>query len=549
MNGYRRLLAIHWRSNRRVILAWALGLAAAFAATAWSIDSLYSTPEELAAYAAATEAGSAMEMINGTPYGVTNIGGVIAYEFGFVSAIAFPLMGIHLVVSMTRAEEQSGRMELLRAARIGRLATSGSAMTLVSGGLALVAASMAGTLALLGIGWPGVVLYPVSSALLGGCFAALALLGAQVVATPRAVTAIGLGALVFGFLARGVGDVRDNLVVWLSPIGWAEQSRPFADARWWPTLVSIGFVALAVTAALWAADRRDLGQGLFASRPGRTGAAPRLLGPYGFAARQHRAATVSWCVISALVGASFGSLADALRTMMADSETFREAFGGGGTDLDGYLAYVVTLLALIGLGFGLQSVGRIAEEERDGRLEMVMGAGTARNRWLAAHCLAVAGGMTAVALSGGLALGISDALAVGEPAAVPRFAAATLAYLPAMCAVPALALAAYCISPRLLGTGWLVFVVIAVVATLADALQMPDWMRDLSPLTWVGRVPGEPVHMWAVLITSVLALGFAVLAATGLGHRDIPGGSVHPLRYALRRAGFGGGRREVSSVV
>ncbi len=116
------MLAISWRSNRQQIIVWVLGMVAVFAATAASIDGLYRTPGALRTYAEAATAGSSLYAINGRPFGLDNIGGPIVYEFGFVAAIAIPLMGLVLTTRMTRLEEQTGRMELLRAGIVGRTA-------------------------------------------------------------------------------------------------------------------------------------------------------------------------------------------------------------------------------------------------------------------------------------------------------------------------------------------------------------------------------------------------------------------------------------------
>ena len=53
------------------------------------------------------------------------------------------------------------------------------------------------------------------------------------------------------FLLRAVGDSTTGArwLSWLSPIGWAQQLRPFAGERWWvlvlPALTARGAGALA----------------------------------------------------------------------------------------------------------------------------------------------------------------------------------------------------------------------------------------------------------------------------------------------------------------
>ncbi|MFE3542263.1 ABC transporter permease [Nocardia sp. NPDC059177] len=523
MRGYLAMVSISWHGSRRQLIAWTLGLAVAFAATAWSLHSLYGTPAEIATYAAATESADTLYVINGKPYGLGNIGGVIVYEFGFVSAIAFPLMGIHLMVRMTRAEEQSGRMELLRAGTIGRTAALAAAFTLTAAALVLIALSMTATLLLLGLGWPGVVLYPLAVVGLGAWFAAVAAVAAQVVAAARTVTASCLALLVVVFLLRGIGDVGDSALVWLSPIGWAEQTRPFAvDARWWPGLLTVGTAALAGAAAARLAQHRDLGAGLFAARRGSAAATAVLLRPVGFAMRRHRGSVVVFTVIGALVGVAFGAVAGTVGDLLRDNATLREVFGTVEANEKAYLAYAVVLLALICAGFAVQGVGRMAEEESADRLEPLLAGSISRTRWLTAQLTVLFAGTVVIALVSGFALGLSDAFAVGDPAATWRYPLATAAYLPAVGVLLCAALALYGLRPAALGLSWTAFIVVTVIATLADTLRLPGWVRQVSPLEWVGRTPAEPVSWWGLAIAACLAAGLALAGFRGLARRDIP---------------------------
>lgn len=522
------------RGSRRQMLCWVLGLAVVFAGTVWSLDSLYSTQAELASYRAATESGAALFAINGRPYGLDDLGGVIAYEFGFMSALALPLMGIHLVTRMTRREEESGRAELLRAGSVGRVAGLAAAVALTVSALILVSVSMVVALLATGLEVSGALLYSVALMSLGCCFAGIAALAAQIVASARNILGICLAVLIAAFLFRGIGDVRGNGLVWLSPIGWAEQARPFGAARWWPVLLALGFAAVLFGAACWVAGRRDHGAGVLAARRGPASASPILLRPWGFAFRRHRGGIVAWSVIGALVATSFGALADAIRTVMADNAALQDVFGGGSANPDAYLSFVAVLLALIVAGFAVQGVGRIAEDEPGDRLEPVLAGSVSRARWLAAEVLTVGCGTAVVATVSGFALGVSDALAVGDSSAVMRLTLATLSYLPSVLVLLGLAVALYGIRPAALSASWAAFVAVAVIATLADTLRLPEWLRHLSPLEWVGRTPSDAVSPLALIASATLAAALITLGLNGFTTRDIPMRSGPGLLRTLR---------------
>ncbi|MEO7125864.1 MAG: hypothetical protein ABI382_02295 [Nakamurella sp.] len=516
------MLAISWRSSRRQLIAWTLGIVAVFTATAASVNSLFGTPAELKTYAAATTASSSLYAINGRPFGLDNIGGPIAYEFGFIGAIAIPLMGIILMTRMTRLEEESGRMELLRAGVIGRTSALKSALLLISAAFLVMASGMAMALAALGVSWPGMVLYPLAFGLLGIVFAAIGALCAQLVASSRAVSALGLAALVVVFAIRGIGDVRDNALVWISPLGWAEQTRGFGSARWWPLLLLVTAAIAASFVALRLAERRDLGEGMFARRRGRSTASRGLLNSFGFAARRHRNSITGWSVIAALVGAGFGSVGDGFNTLTKDNKALQGILGGGDAAANAFVSFVVILIALLCMGFVVSGVGKASDEERGNRLEPVLAGALSRPRWLAGHAVTLVGGVVLVALSGGLGLGISNAITTGDSSQVWRLTMATLAYLPAVALLLGIAAVLYGLKPGLLWLAWIPFVFVVVVAVLGDTLQLPDWVKDISPMSWVGRVPLEPVSGTALVGALVTALALAALALRSFQARDIP---------------------------
>ncbi len=516
------MLSISWSSTRSVIIGWVIGLTAVFAATAVSINNLYGTRAQLQIYADATSTGSALYAINGRPFGLDTIGGPIVYEFGFVAAIAIPLMAIILMTRMTRREEQTGRMELLRAGTVGRTAALKSAMVLTTTAFLVMAAGMAGVLAALGLSWPGVLLYPLSLALLGITFTAAGALCAQLVASAHAATALGLGILIVSFLLRGVGDVRENALVWLTPLGWAEQTRAFGHARWWPLLLLISAAMAALVAALRLADRRDLGEGMLARRRGRPQASRTLLHSFGFSARRHRTSITGWCFVAALVGAGFGSVGDAYDTVTKDNPTLQNVVGGGSTSANAFVTLIVILIVLICIGFVISGVNSVSEEERSDRLEPLLAGALSRPEWLAGHAVALIVGVIAVATAGGLALGASNAITTGKPAQIWRLTAATFAYLPAVALVLGLSAALYGLRPKLLWISWLALVFISVVAILGDILQLPHWVQDISPMSWVGRVPLETASTLALVGSLIAALALAILALRAFEKRDIP---------------------------
>ena len=486
-----------------------------------SIDSLYGTPEKLADYAHAVGSGGATVAINGQPYGVDTLGGVVAYEFGFMSSVAFPLMGILLVARWTRGEEQSGRLEMVRAGAVSRSAPLAAAAILATSAFLATVLGFTISLTAFDINVWDALSYSTSMGVLGLWFAAVTGLVAQVVERTRAVLGVALIVLVLAFVLRGIGDVRDNALTWLSPLGWAEETRAFADTRWWPLAIPLLFVLVIGVAAFTVVQRRDLGSGMLAARPGPTRASAMTMNSIGLAVRMHRNIVTAWAGIAVLVGAAFGSLTDPIEDLASDNSAIQDVFGGD--EADAFLAFCVLLIALIAAGFALQTVGRMSEEERGGRLEPLLAGSLGRVRWLLGHLFAIGVGAILVALVGGVALGVGVAGSTGDSGEIVRLAGSALAYGPSVLTLGMLAVALYALRPALRSIGWVVYALVVVVAMLGDTLQLDQWVRNLSPIEWVGRVPDESVAWWAVVAAGLMTLALSAFALAAIRRRDVPG--------------------------
>ncbi len=516
------MVSISWRTGWRTALTWVVALAALMVATTTSISGLYDTQAKIDSYASAVGSGDALMLLNGRIYGLDSLGGVIANEFGFVASFALPLMGISLIARNTRRDEESGRLELLLAGRIGRSAPLVSAVLVTSAALVLTSLALAAGLLAVGIPLTGAVVYAISLGLLGFVFAGIAALTAQVVEHARGVYAISLGALVVAYLLRGIGDTLDTWLSWLSPLGWAEQTRAFGDARWWPLLVPLVIGVLLVSGALRAAGSRDLGSALLHRSGSAAAASAFLRSPLGFAVSLHRSTVIGWAAGAVVTSGMFGLLAQNVIDAMAGNPALQQALGGAG-GVDGFLAMAVMLVGLICGGYVVQAVGTLRAEEAAGRLEPILAGSASRTRWFAVHLATILGGLLVVALPGGVVLSASVAWSTGD-AHAGALAAAVTAYLPAVLVLGGVAALLFGAAPRWFALAWLAFAFTALAAYLGDPLQLPTWLRDVAPTEHVGYPPQDTAG--AMAFVALLAVA-AVLVAAGLAafrRRDLPAG-------------------------
>ncbi len=523
MTGLGPLLRIRWRTLRRSALVWVLALVGTMAATAVSVAELYDTPAKVQTYADAIGT-DALVAVNGRVEGLDTLGGIVQDEFGFLAAFLMPLLGVALVAAATRREEESGRLEQLLAGRVDRRAPVLAALIVVVVTVVVTMVGFAVSLVAAGVPTEGSVLYSLALGTLALVFAALAALLAQVVLHARTVYAGALAVLAVSYVFRGVGDVRGWWVVWLSPLGWAERTAPFGEPRWWVLLVPLVVALLLAGAALVLAARRDLGSALWRGGAGPDRASALLRRPLGLAWTLQRGSLVGWLVGSTVLAAVMGSLAQEVVDAITGNPALEVYISLGGDPADGFLAMVVLYLAILGVGYVVQALGTLRQEETEGRLEPQLAGTVSRTRWLGAHLAVVLVGLVVILGASSAVLGLASSSVTGGAGSVWSAVGAGLAYVPAVLVVAGLAAALFGILPRGYLAAWGAFGVVTFIAFLGAGLQMPQWLLDVSPTTHVGTPPQGDVSAVALAVLVLVAMALTAAGLVGFRRRDVPRG-------------------------
>jgi ABC-2 type transport system permease protein len=512
--GARPLLRFMLRRERRGLPWWLFGAFFLVFYQSVGSQSLYGTPEKLARLRETLGGNAAVVAMSGPKELLETIGGEVVFEiFAFLS-IVVALMNMFLVGRHTRSDEETGRAELIRSARVGRHAPVAAALGLA--GLANLAVALIVFTAVAATGLPmaGSALLGLAAAMVGMFFAALTAVAVQIFENPRSVYgAVGL-AIGVSFVLRAAGDAGNGALSWLSPIGWGQRTLPYVEDRWWPLLLPVVVSSLLVTTAVVLLDRRDFGAGLLPSRPGRATASPALGSPFGLAWRLQRGSLIGWAAGVALLGAAYGSIGNTIEQFIADNPEIADFFPGGAGDIvDGYLALTLVMCALLAAAYGVSSTLRARGEETAGRAEPVLATATSRWAWLASHLSVALIGSALVTLAAGFGEGLAYGASVGDLGQAPRVTGVALVYLPAVWTTVGLATLGFGWLPRAASAvAWVAVGYCAVIALFADSFKLPGWTQSASPFA---HTPDAPLE--SVTATPLLALGavVAVLLAAG----------------------------------
>jgi ABC-2 type transport system permease protein len=476
---------------------------------------IYTTAAGREAFARSFGTNPGLRLLYGEPHDVAAVSGYTAWRVGGVLAIAAAVFGLLASVRALRGEEDAGRAELTLAGIVSRRMAYLSAMAAIAAAtLILWAAEFAG-FAVGRLPIAGSAYLALATISVIPVFAGVGALASQLASTRRIAMEIGGGAVALFFLLRVIADTvaAAGWLRWLTPLGWAEEMRPFASPRPMVLLLPAAASALLLLIAARLGATRDVGSGLLPERAG--GTSLRLLSsPAAQALRSQRDSLIVWAasfaIFAFILGVVSSSVSSSGIPAGVDREIGKLGLGSIMTP-SGYLALIFFFYVLGICLFACAQLGAARREEAGQQLETLVALPVGRTGWLAGRLLLAACATAVIALltslltwagvaAGGTSVPLGQMLEAGAnclPVAALFLGVATLAYATVPRATAAISY----------GLLVLTFLWQAVGALLGA----PSWLVGLTPFGHVALVPVEPFRATAAVV--MVCIGAAAAAA------------------------------------
>ena len=477
---------------------------------------IYTTQASREDFARSFGENSGLRLLYGQPHNVATVEGYTAWRVGGVLAIAAAAFGVLMAVRALRGEEDAGRTELTLAGIVSRRTAYLSALAAIGiATLVLWAAEFAG-FALGQLPVAGSAYLALATVSVIPVFTGIGAVASQLAPTRRTAAEIGGGAVALFFLLRVIADTVAGAgwLRWLTPLGWAEEMRPFAGPRPWVLLLPVVTSVLLLWLAARLGATRDIGSGLLPERRGGSGMA-LLSSPTAQALRSQRDSLIAWAGSFGVFAFILGTVASSVSSNGIPAGVNRQVakLGVGSlTTPTGYLALIFFVYVLGVSLFACAQVGAARREEADQQLETLLALPVGRIGWLTGRLLlgAVAAALICVLI--GL-LTWAGAAAGGTRVQAGQMLEAGLNCLPAALLFLGVAALAYAVVPRAsaaIAYGLLVLTFLwQAVSALVSA---PGWLAGLTPFAHIGLVPTQPFR--AADAAVMIAIG---VAAAGVG--------------------------------
>jgi ABC-2 type transport system permease protein len=512
------------RRDRWLLPLWMIGFALMAGSAASAGANLFPDVASRIEAASTINATASMVALFGRIYDPTSLGALALIKYtAFMTAVLAVLM-VFFTVRHTRADEETGRLELLSGGRLGRNAPLAAALVISFGaslvlGLLTTAALVAG-----GLPAAGSLAFGLGWAATGMAFSGVAGVTAQLTTSGRGAIGLGIVAIAITYTLRAVGDLAEpgpSALSWLSPIGWNQQVRAFAGDQWWVLVLPLALCAALVPLAFVLRAGRDLGAGLREERPGP--ARGRLSGVWDLAVRLQDRVLAAWAVAFVLFGVVIGSLASNVADFLTspNAQDLIKKLGGAQALTDAFLAAEIGITGVIAAAYGLSAANHLRSEETSGHTEALLATATTRTRWATSHYAAALAGVALLMLLAGLSIGAGAALALHDGTQVGRVTLACLAQVPAAWVITSAVLAVFGWAPRLTAAVWGLLVVFIALGEFGVLWNAPQWLMGLSPFQHSPLLPVGTSGILALVALTVTAAALAAVGYLGWCRRDL----------------------------
>jgi ABC-2 type transport system permease protein len=488
----------------------------------------YPTLSSRLAFARSFANNKAVRLFYGEPHSLLSVSGYAAWRVGGTLAIFAAIFGLLGAVRALRTEEDTGRMELVLAGVAGRRTAYLSALAAIAAGIVILwLAEFAGLLAG-GLPAGGSAYLALATVSVVPVCVGIGALASQLAPTRRMALELGGGVVGVFFLLRVIADTASGVgwLRWATPLGWAEELRPFAGAR--PLVLAAPLLATAVLLVLAAriAARRDIGTGVLPARDSATARLRLLSSPEAQALRGERGSLSVWLGSVGVFALILGVIAKSSSTAGISKNLNREIekLGAGSIATPaGYVGFTFILFVLAVSLFMCAQIAGARREEAAQQLETLLALPVARRRWLGGRLALAGGGASAISLVAGL-LTWAGVESGGIGISLGKLIESGLNCLPVAFLFLGLAALAYALVPRASAAITYTLVTVAFLwDLLGSLLGAPKWLIDLTPFQHVALMPAQPFRAGAAAVMVAIGMLAAALALLAFSRRDLIG--------------------------
>ena len=487
-------------------------------------NGLYSTAAEQEGMKMTVDNPAMVALIGPVPGGEYTSAVMFGHQMLMFMALFHGLFGILIANGIARKAEESGLTEYVLSAGIGKkkIVTA----QLMSGFIinALVFIILFGGLSIYdieGLSVAGNLYYALGLALFGLLFFIMTLVLGNLFDSGDMTFGIALSLLIVFYLYRAVTDVANTAYSVISPYHWLSRIEVYGDnAGIWLLPFTAILILIIFSYVLFL--KRDIGDSYI-----KIGKKKNLRKIYSYpklAFINMRVMIISWLIGLFAAGLSYGSIFGDLESLIGENDMLRESLGSNDAAAF-FIGMLIVISALIAAVPALMINGRMLNEEKNGRLEVII-AGmlnkkVSRTKVFITHYLyGIAAGISAflfTILGMYLASMNVDDLSI----TIKDYVLSAVNYSAGIIFITGVSALFAGISKKLHLTAWLYAAYIFFANYFGVLINIDEVYLMLSPFYYLSDMPYESMDIKAVIIIAGLGIMLAVIGAAVFKRRNL----------------------------
>ena len=527
-----KLVKLILRRERIISAIWIIVLVLFSMAIAPAMEGMFSEPGARTQFAESFD-NPIMVAMMGPVYGADNYTAGVMYAGTMLLwvIITVAVMNIFLVVRHTRADEEYGRVEVIRSLPTGRLSILNATVicaAIINAVLAILLGLVLTAINVEGMNFASSMLYGFIVGASGIVFASIAALFSQLSSNKSGATGLSLLAMAVFYMVRAAGDMQgSDFLSCISPLGLAQRSQVFVVNYIWPVFILLLEAIIIATIAYSLNSIRDMNQGFISARPGRSSASKKLLSPFGLSHRLLRNTLVIWIIVMYVLGASYGSVIADIPSFVGESPEYLQVIGipeeivntmteadKASIIIDYFGVFVVTMMTLVCFVPVIIVSLKLRSEEREGRTEQIFASAVSRMKYLASYLILAFATSILTPLAAAIGLYSATAMIENSSTTLGGLIQAFMVYLPAILVIIGIAVFISGSLPKATGIVWGCYGFVFVVSFLGGMPGLlPEWVQNISPMKHIPKLPLDDMTYTPLIMLTVIAV---ILSAAGL---------------------------------
>lgn len=498
------------KNDFKKILIWLISIVGITLVSADLYPSLYETEEAILNYANIM-INPAMKGLLGSAYPIDAFNHTVIFsqELLLFTLIAVAVMNIYFSIKFTKVSEEAGLIEIITSKPVNRFTYLTSSLVVIIGINLIIFLSVSIGLIIINIPSSttlGAIIYGLILALGGLFFALVGFVATKLFNTASAAYNFSYLILLVSYLIRAIGDVGDNFISLISPLGLLLNVQVFYKNNLIYITIILLLIIILFALSLYLYKNIDFGSGIYNSSKGRTKASKFSKNSFGLIFRLEKIQILVWTVSLFILTAAFGAIFKEFEAFY-EIEIVKQFLGSNTANYsEVIIIYILKIITLFSLIPALFIILKLTKEEANSFLDNIYSRLYSRIKYFLKHIIFAFLFSIIIQLIIVLGMWITGREFILEVMSFSKLIQTGLSFIPAIWLIFSLACILYSIGIKYSKIIWVYIAFIFVALYLENVLKLPKAIMYFSSFYHIDPLETNILTSTIMIICSMILI-------------------------------------------